>query len=321
MATHEQNIEALRTAVYGASVRNAMVELFEEDYMLVKDTITFGTAITSESSSIVGYTDGSVYVNTNTWNVYQCNGIKWILKGNIRGPKGYDGSGNKWYTGNKISGKFTDDRIFQYSEISYAYVGDLYLNVEEGAIYKCVEGGSNFLAKWRYLFTIQEETAGDMKMDVYANSGDVGVVNKANALTEKAVDGSSVWIGNDGKLRARTYGYNSFLEKVAEEIVWDSTNGIDLELEYNTTYILVCTAMRNDTKVLRGSVTYLIATQPENSTGSKVPIQATLGTAGSSGQTVTPYDNGIMITAYKASGYDCNVTCSLYKVHTGGTIL
>lgn len=94
MATHAQNIENLRTAVYGEQVRGSMIELFEEDYGLVKDGVMIGTDISSASDPITGYHDGCVYINNSTWEVFKLEGTAWSDKGSIIGPQGTSVTGS-----------------------------------------------------------------------------------------------------------------------------------------------------------------------------------------------------------------------------------
>ncbi len=85
MATHQANIDNLRTATLGEQVRGSMIQLFEEDYNLVKRGINVGTAVTSASSSTAGYYDGNLYINSATLDVWECNGSVWIRQGNLKG--------------------------------------------------------------------------------------------------------------------------------------------------------------------------------------------------------------------------------------------
>ena len=85
MATHQANIDNLRTATLGEQVRGSMIQLFEEDYNLVKRGISVGTAVTSASSSTAGYYDGNLYINSATLDVWECNGSVWIRQGNLKG--------------------------------------------------------------------------------------------------------------------------------------------------------------------------------------------------------------------------------------------
>ena len=88
MATHAQNIANLRNAVYGEQVRGSMIELFEEDYNLVKDGVGIGTAVSSSSSSTAGFSDGAVYINNSTWHIFKLEGTAWSDKGIIKGDTG-----------------------------------------------------------------------------------------------------------------------------------------------------------------------------------------------------------------------------------------
>jgi len=88
MATHAQNIANLRNAVYGEQVRGSMIELFEEDYALVKDGVMLGTDISSSADPTTGYVDGAVYINTNTWHVFKLEGTAWADHGVIKGDTG-----------------------------------------------------------------------------------------------------------------------------------------------------------------------------------------------------------------------------------------
>ena len=88
MATHAQNIANLRNAVYGEQVRGSMIELFEEDYNLVKDGVGVGTAISSASDPITGFSDGAVYINNVSWHLFKLEGTAWSDKGVIQGVQG-----------------------------------------------------------------------------------------------------------------------------------------------------------------------------------------------------------------------------------------
>ena len=88
MATHAQNIQNLRDAIYGEQVRGSMIELFEEDYALVKDGVMLGTDISSTSDPITGYVDGAVYINDSTWHIFKLEGTAWADHGTIKGDTG-----------------------------------------------------------------------------------------------------------------------------------------------------------------------------------------------------------------------------------------
>lgn len=94
MATHAQNIENLRNAVYGEQVRGSMIELFEEDYNLVKDGVGVGTDVSSETSPTTGFSDGAVYINNFTWHLFKLEGTAWSDKGIIQGAQGVSVTGS-----------------------------------------------------------------------------------------------------------------------------------------------------------------------------------------------------------------------------------
>lgn len=62
-----------------------MIELFEEDYTLVKKGVSIGTDVTSASSSTEGYTDGNLYINSDTLDIWLTDGQSWQLVGHIQG--------------------------------------------------------------------------------------------------------------------------------------------------------------------------------------------------------------------------------------------
>lgn len=57
-----------------------------------------GTAVSSSTSSSEGYVAGNLYLNSQTWDLWQCVGVNsWVNKGNIKGTKGdkgVDGTNN-----------------------------------------------------------------------------------------------------------------------------------------------------------------------------------------------------------------------------------
>lgn len=69
-----------------------------------------------------------------------------------------DAIGNKWYTGNKITGTSTSPTIFNNSGISDANVGDMYLNTDTATVYRCTAAGASAAALWAYACTIKGAT-------------------------------------------------------------------------------------------------------------------------------------------------------------------
>ena len=61
-----------------------MIQLFDEDYELVKKGLSVGTAVSSSSSSVEGFLDGNVYINSETKDVFKCDGTSWVKVGNLK---------------------------------------------------------------------------------------------------------------------------------------------------------------------------------------------------------------------------------------------
>lgn len=123
-----------------------------------KITGTSTTAKVFSGSGISSAKVGDMYLNTETMNTYRCtvagaaSAAKWVYVGNI---KGEIGDGAVWYTGNKITGNKTTDTIFSNSGISFANVGDMYLNTETSNTYRCTVEGVASVAKWVYVSNIK----------------------------------------------------------------------------------------------------------------------------------------------------------------------
>jgi len=91
MADISTELQAIMNAVYGEDVRGAIHDAIDLINKVGEVTLTLGTAVTSASSSTEGFYEDSVYINTNTNDVWQCTGLAWALKGNIKGDTGATG--------------------------------------------------------------------------------------------------------------------------------------------------------------------------------------------------------------------------------------
>lgn len=91
MADISTELQAIMDAVYGEDVRSAIHDAIDLINKVGEVTLTLGTAVTSASSSTTGFYEDSVYINTNTYDVWQCTGTAWALKGNIKGDEGPQG--------------------------------------------------------------------------------------------------------------------------------------------------------------------------------------------------------------------------------------
>ena len=93
MADISTYLQAIMDAVYGEDVRSSIHDAIELINEVGETTLTLGTAVTSQSSSIEGYFKDSVYYNTSTYDVWKCDGTKWVLQGNLKGATGATGNG------------------------------------------------------------------------------------------------------------------------------------------------------------------------------------------------------------------------------------
>ena len=194
MANISTYLAAILSAVYGEDVRGSIHDAIEIINEVSEVVFSTGTDITSASSSSTGYYDNSLYLNTNTYELWKCIGTDtWqslgVLKGDTgvgissiqktstaglvdtytitytdgnsdtftvtNGADGADGAdGNHIYRGTDISGKAVLPTVYPTSGITDANADDLYLNPSEGAIYSCVTGGDASTATWQYEFTM-----------------------------------------------------------------------------------------------------------------------------------------------------------------------
>lgn len=92
MANINQYLQAIMDAVYGEDVRGSIHDAIDIINKVGEKTLTVGTAVTSQSSSISGYYEDSVYINSQTDDVWKCDGTKWVLQGNVKGATGATGA-------------------------------------------------------------------------------------------------------------------------------------------------------------------------------------------------------------------------------------
>ena len=194
MANISTYLAAILSAVYGEDVRGSIHDAIEIINEVGEVVFSTGTDVTSASSSSTGYFDKSLYLNTDTYELWKCIGTDtWqslgVLKGDTgvgirsiqktstaglvdtytitytdgnsdtftvtNGADGADGAdGNHIYRGTGIGGKAVAPTVYSGSGITKANKDDLYLNSTEGAFYYCVSGGDASTATWSYDFTI-----------------------------------------------------------------------------------------------------------------------------------------------------------------------
>lgn len=84
MADISRELQAIMAAIYGEEVRGSIHDAIEKINLVCDSTLAIGTAVTSPTSSIVGYYDESVYINSDTFDIWKCDGTQWVKQGNIK---------------------------------------------------------------------------------------------------------------------------------------------------------------------------------------------------------------------------------------------
>lgn len=156
MADISVYLAQILSAVYGEDVRGSIHDAIEIINDVGEVVFSTGTIVDSSTSSSTGFYDSSLYLNTNTYELWKCVGVDtWQSLGILKGDPGDPGEdGNRWYRGTGISGKAVNPTVYSGSGITEANPNDFYLNPSEGAVYYCVTGGDASTATWSYDFTM-----------------------------------------------------------------------------------------------------------------------------------------------------------------------
>lgn len=94
MADISTELARILSAIYGEDVRGSIHDAIEKINDVSEKVIDAGTAVTSASSSSTGYYTDSLYVNTDTNDLWRCTGTDaWALIGNLEGAQGETGNG------------------------------------------------------------------------------------------------------------------------------------------------------------------------------------------------------------------------------------
>lgn len=92
MADISRELAAIMSAVYGRDVRSSIHDAIKKVNDATEVALLAGTDISSTSSSTEGYFKGSLYINTNTWSLWQCqevsNALQWVNLGQFGGQDG-----------------------------------------------------------------------------------------------------------------------------------------------------------------------------------------------------------------------------------------
>ena len=85
MADISRYLTEILNAVFGEEVRSSIYNSIDIINKVGEKVLTLGTAVTSSGSSISGYYKDSLYLNTNTWDLWKCSGTAWVKQGNFQG--------------------------------------------------------------------------------------------------------------------------------------------------------------------------------------------------------------------------------------------
>ena len=85
MADISQELQAIMQAVYGEDVRGSIHNAIKKINDVSEVVLSVGTAVTSASSPVTGFFEDSLYINSDTYDLWQCTGTAWALKGNLEG--------------------------------------------------------------------------------------------------------------------------------------------------------------------------------------------------------------------------------------------
>ena len=96
MANIEQYLADIMAAVYGEDVRGSIHDAIEVINDVSEVVLTTGTAVTNASSSSAGFYDNSLYLNTNTYELWKCIGTNsWQSLGILHGNPGTPGTNGR----------------------------------------------------------------------------------------------------------------------------------------------------------------------------------------------------------------------------------
>lgn len=91
MADISQYLQAIMSAVYGEDVRGSIHDAIALINDVGETVLTLGTAVTNPTSPTTGFYRDSVYLNTETGDLWVCTGSGWSNKGSVKGSQGDPG--------------------------------------------------------------------------------------------------------------------------------------------------------------------------------------------------------------------------------------
>lgn len=189
MANISAYLAAIMAAVYGQDVRSSIHDAIEIINEVSEVILTTGTAVTGPTSSSTGFFTDSLYLNTNTMELWKCIGTNsWASMGTLKGADGRgissitltsssglvdtytitydDGSAPDTFTvTNGAPGTNGADGSKWYKGTALTGTGtgitgfpgninDFYLNSTDGYVYTCMASGDATTATWDYVMTL-----------------------------------------------------------------------------------------------------------------------------------------------------------------------
>lgn len=148
---------------------------------------------------LICYNGTNIPTTGETWvcnpRIDICNGnqpsIESLLHGNTHVMQ--------WYSGTGITGTSTTETAFPNSGISYAIIGDKYINTDTNNVYRCTYNGDASVAKWIYETNIQGEDS-------------LGFAVKLNASDLSTTATGTIFVsGYENSVQANVNGYVRYL--------------------------------------------------------------------------------------------------------------
>lgn len=214
MADISRELAAILAAIYGRDVRGSIHDALKKTNDATEVALLAGTEIDSPTSPTTDYFNGSLYINTDTWSLWQCQGtepddLAWVNLGQFGGQ---DGTAIVSITFDHVDPDHSNVDVYKitYSDIDPTYFSitngidgthgsvwykgtaitgtgsnlhgypgvatDFYLNTQLGYIYQCTATGDGQTASWEYTMALGGGGGGAANLD---DLGDVDLTNLA----------------------------------------------------------------------------------------------------------------------------------------------
>ncbi len=236
MADISKELAAILAAIYGRDARSSIHDALKKTNDATEVALLAGTEIDSPTSPTTGYFNGSLYMNTDHWNLWQCQGtepddLAWVDLGQFGGQ---DGTAIVSITKDGVDPEHPNIDIYKitYSDIepTYFYVTngidgthgsvwykgtaltgsgsvqgfpgvqtDMYLNSQTGIIYQCVRTGDGTTTQAGALWDYVMTISGGGSGATYLEDlEDVSLASEQDH--QKLVHNGSYWTNADDDL-------------------------------------------------------------------------------------------------------------------------